>query len=99
MFSLFSNVVFFEASIRENICFYFIPLTGTLNICNLHEKKLQQSYWGSFRCEEREKVLQMKMMEATLLGKQSAQNGSKESPRPCLPQQILTGGQDKTEAG
>lgn len=70
-YSLFSNVVLLGASIRENICFYFIPLTGILNICNLHEKKLQQSNWVSFKCEKREKVLQMKMIETTLLGKSS----------------------------
>jgi hypothetical protein len=32
-------------------------------------KKLQQSYWVSLKSEEREKVLQMRMIEATFVRK------------------------------
>lgn len=41
-------------------------------------KKLQQSYWVSFKYEEREKVLQMKMIEATLAREESKDDACSE---------------------
>lgn len=101
--SLFSNVVLFEASIRENICFYFIPLTGTLNICNLQEKNYN-SHTGVLSNVKKEKSFcKWKWWKPPYLENNLrmvfAQNGSKESPCPCLPQEILTGEQDKREVG